>query len=399
MAKKDNKKNQRPEKERYSKGFIDVSGRDGFYRPVIEVSRWSLGMQILKDNFGSLVGLNVFMILFVAPIFVILFLRSGKLAAEIASAPFAANIGPGFQPNPNMMALPETLVFGVDRLYFLFLPLAVVWLGLGLSGAMYVMRNLCWGERVRVYKTFLLGVKHNALSVVIGAAIYSLILTGGIIGCSFMDLSIALNGGAWYYILTKVVLIVVIVYATLWFMTYVSMAVSYKANVFSLMKNSVVMTTVLLPFNVFFAALSFIGFALTFLGASFMWFGVLLVALIAVSFAMLVWSTYSQWLFDRFVNPKIKNKYVPTEEEVRAKKLRDEYAKRQQEAGDGFITVGTTVTRDLGDIMPIDKGSVEMVRFNGLFTRDDILKASERKKEMLDDVAAEEDTSQGEGAK
>ena len=392
MGKKEKKNNVKPEKERFSKGFTDVSGRDGFYRPKIEIGRWSLGMQVFKDNFGSLVGLNLFMLIFVAPIFVILYLRSGHLASEIATAPFAANIGLGFQPNPNMIALPQTLVFGADSFYYLFLPLAIAWLGLGLSGAAFVMRNLCWGERVRVYKTFFVGIKRSALPIVIGSVVYSIFIAGGLIACSYIDLLNALDGAKWYFILIKIVAIIVMVYATLWYMTFVSASVSYKANALSLAVNSLKLTTVFLPLNVFFAALSLIGFSLMFLGTSFMMIGVLLVAILAVSFAILVWTVYSQWLFDRAVNPSVKDKYVPTEEEIQAKKLREELAKKQEQAGDGFITVGTTVMKDLGEVMPISKGSVEMVRFDGNFTRADIKRAEDKKKEMLNDVDSGEDS-------
>lgn len=395
MANNGNKNSRKPVKERYSKGFTDVSGRDSFYRSKVEIGRWSLGMQIIRENFGTLVGFNVLMLLFVAPIFVILFLRLASLAVEIYEAPFAANIGLGFQPNVNLAALPQSLVFGVDSYYFLFLPLAVLWLGLGLAGGMFVMRNLCWGERVSLFKTIFLGIKRHAIPVLLGTLVYSLFLTGGIIGFSYIDLAIALNGSAWYFILAKIAIIVVLIYLTLWYLTYVSMGVSYKANAISLAVNSLKVTTVLLPLNLFFAALAFVGFVLLFFGESVMFLGLLLVAVFAVSFAMLVWSVYSQWVYDRLINPSIKEKYVPTEEEKQAKKNREEAVKRQQEMGDGFITVGESRMKELGEVLPISKGSVEMVRFNRNFTRADLSLAEEKKKQMLNDVDADQSLVDG----
>ena len=149
MAKTKNVKNVK--KEKYSGGFTDVSGKDGFYRPKIEIGRWSLGTELLRGNFGKLVGFNLFMMIFVAPLFFLVLMRFMALNEAASVAPFAANVGLGFQPSPDMFALPERLRFSASLTWFIYLPLAVLWLGLGLSGGMFVMRNLAWGERVRVY--------------------------------------------------------------------------------------------------------------------------------------------------------------------------------------------------------------------------------------------------------
>ena len=66
MSKKDKQKETK--KEKYSVGLTDVSGKDGFYRPKIETGRWSLGMEIMRANFVKLIGFNLFMLLFIAPI-------------------------------------------------------------------------------------------------------------------------------------------------------------------------------------------------------------------------------------------------------------------------------------------------------------------------------------------
>ncbi|MBO7368862.1 MAG: hypothetical protein J6U25_01070 [Clostridia bacterium] len=393
MAKHDRKNDKKPVKDRFSKGLMDVSGRDSFYRSKIEIGRWSFGMQILRENFGTLVGLNVLMLLFVAPILVITIWRSYSLAEEIIKAPFAANIGLGFQPNVNLGYLPQSLIFKADYTFFVFLPIAILWLGVGIAGGAFVFRNLSWGERSNVYKAFLLGVKRCVLPILIASLVYSLFVTGGIIGYSYINLVVAQSGSAWYFIVAKIAIIAVLVYLTLWFLSYAAMAASYKAGIASLVTNSFKITNVYLPLNLFFAALSLIGFSLLFFGNSILIFSVLVVAIISMSFALLVWSVYSQWVFDRLVNPTVKERYVPTEEEKQAKKEREEAARRQQETGDGFITVGETRIRELGDVLPISKGSVEMVRFNGNFTREDLALSDEKKKQMLDDVDADSDST------
>ena len=379
MAKTQNTKQEN--REKFSGGFTDVSGRDGFYRPKIEVGRWSLGGQLFRENFTKLIGLNIFMLIFVAPIVAIILLRYNFFLGQIAYLPFAANVGIGVQPDPHMLALSEGLVLTADRRFYLFLPLAAMWLGVGLSGGMYVMRNLAWGERVRVYKTFLLGIKRNALTVVLGSLVFSLVFTSCLLGLSYTTYLAALYGAKWYYVIAKIFVIIALVYSTIWYLTFLSMAVTYKSGFFALVRNSVLVTTVLLPVNAFFAAFSLLFFLLLLLGASFRLLAIMFALFIGVSFFMLVWTVYSQWVFDKFINPNVKNKYTPTEEEEQAKKLRDKLAKEEQTSAGGFITVGEGVMAELGDVMPIDKG-VEMFRLGDNFTREDLAAAAKRKAEM-----------------
>ena len=384
--------------EKYSGGFTDISGKDGFYRPKIEIGRWSLGAQLFKNNFTKLIGLNLFMLIFFAPIVAIVVFRFNFFYGQIAYLPFAANVGLGVQPDPHMVALSEGLVFLADRRYYLFLPLAALWLGVGMSGGMYLMRNLAWGERVRVYKTFLLGIKRNALTVVLGTLVFSLIITSCLLGLSYNDYLAAANGNKWYFVVAKVLLIIAIVYSSVWYLTFVSMGVTYKSGFGALIKNSVLVTTVILPVNLFFAALSLAVMALLLLGSAFRLLAMLAVLLIGVSYFMLVWTVYSQWVFDKFINPNIKNKYVPTEEEEQAKKVRDKLAKEVEERGGGFITVGEGVMTELGEVTPLSEGT-EMFRFGENFTRKDIKDSSDRKAEMLSERAAKNDDKKTVAAK
>lgn len=371
-------------KEKYSGGFTDVSGRDGYYRPKIEVGRWALGSEILRSNFAKLVGFNIFMLIFVAPIVALVLFRAAALSQAVSNSPFAANLSLGFQPNPNMFALSERLEFAATWRYFIYMPLAVIWLGLGLSGGMYVMRNLAWGEKVRVYKAFLTGIKRNALTILVVSLVYGLILTSALMTFYYVRYLAAFNGAAWYYTLSQVLLVIVAVFSTLWYLMMVSMGVTYRSGVFALMKNSLLITTVLLPLNVFFAVFGALAFALLLMGVTMRLLAILLVMLLGVSFFMLVWTVYSQWVFDKFINPNIKQKYVPTEDEVNAKKIRDKIEK-QAERSDGFVTVGEGVMGELGAIKPISEGSAEMVKFNGYYTRKDIAKSSAVKVKMAEE--------------
>ena len=376
MAKSVNKKDVK--KEKYSGGFTDVSGRDGFYRPKIEVGRWALGMEILRGNFAKLIGFNLFMLIFVGPVLALIAMRYASLTQAVGNASFAANVGLGFQPSPNMLALPEELQFSASWAWFIYLPLAIIWLGVGLSGGMFVMRNLAWGERVRVYKAFWTGIKRNALTIVLLSVVYGLILASSLITLYYTRYVVAVSGSKWYHVATIATLVVLIVFSSLWYLMGVSMGVTYNSGFFALTRNSLLVTAVLLPLNLFFAAFGGIVYALFALGSSFLMLAVLFGLLLGSSFFMLVWTVYSQWVFDKFINPNIKNKYVPTADEIEAKKIRDKLDK-QAEKNDGFVTVGQAVISDLGEIKPIAEDEISL-DLGGLYTRDDVSALSAAKK-------------------
>ena len=375
MAKNNNKKEIK--KEKYSGGFTDVSGKDGLFRHKIEVGRWSLGMELIRANFLKLVGFNLFMLLFVAPIAFLFIMREAALAQINTAQPFSANIGLGFMPAPDMVALPERLQFSADLTWLIYLPLAIIWLGVGLSGGMYVMRNLAWGERVRVYKTFFLGIKRNALTLLFLSVVFGLVFTVSLFAFAYTRYIVAFEGAKWYLVLSQILLVIIMIYMALWYLTATSMAVTYSSGIMPLMKNSILVNTVLLPLNIFFAGFSGLIFWLLLLGQSFRMLAILFILMFGVSFSMLVWTVYSQWIYDKFINPNIKNKYEPTKEEIESKKLRDKLEK-QVERSDGFVTVGQGVMAELGDVKPISEGEISL-KIPTYFTRNDISKLSENK--------------------
>ena len=230
--------NKAAKKDTYSKGLTDVSGRDGFYRNNIGVGRWSYGMDVLKSNFAKLVGINLLMIVFIAPIVLLLFVRYSQQYGLAHTAPFTANIGVGYAPFTNLVAQEEYITLQINWSFFRWLPLVGLWLSVGLSGAMYVMRNICWGEDVSLIKDFFLGIKRNVIPVAIATLIFSLIFASAWMGISYLDyIGAAAGGKTWYQVVIKVVIIIGMVFASLWYMAVLSLSVTYKANFFALLKN------------------------------------------------------------------------------------------------------------------------------------------------------------------
>ena len=77
--------------------------------------------------------------------------------------------------------------------------------------------------------------------------------------------------------------------------------VTFRANV------SVFLFTIgLLPQNLFFLVCGFIPFILLMFGSMFLGLGIILILIMGLSLLLLVWTNYSQWAYDKFINDKVE---------------------------------------------------------------------------------------------
>lgn len=361
-------------KEKKFSALTDTSGVDGYFRPEVAVSRWKLGYEVFMGNFMKMIGLNVLMLVFVAPILILLFLRTSTIYYNASISPFSANMGVGYLPFTTMLGLEESINYSANYQFFMWLPLAALFLGIGISGGMYVMRNLVWGESVPVFKTFFRGIKKNVLYVLIATAVYSVILSGSFIVISNIDYTGAVDGWQWYYTLFKVILYVVIGLTSLHYLAMVSMTVTYTGNFFALLKNTFVFTIVLLPLNLFFGVMALAAYAIMLFGQSALSLALILIMFLGNSFAMLVWTTYSQWIYSKFVDGKVKT-YDATEDEIKKHASRAKEAKPEDE---GYTEVGKSGSI-MDGVTPVTDYDVTVGSLDEVFTRKDIENISKSK--------------------
>ncbi len=368
-------------KERKPIALTDTSGVDGYFRPEVAVGRWKLGYEVFMGNFMKMIGINFIMLLFMLPIFILLFMRMSTIYANSAMSPFSANLGIGFMPYPAVLGLEESIVYYANYNFFLWLPLAALVLGVGLSGGMYLMRNICWGESVTVGKTFFQGIKKNILPMLATVAIYTVLLAVCAIAISHINLTIAITGKVWYWILLKVVIYIVLAYITLIFMSMVSLTVTYTGNYFSLLKNAFIITSipVLLPVNAFFAALALIPFILLFFGMQALMLSSIIIMFLGAAFTMMVWTVYNQWIYDRMLNGRVKA-HEATAEEVAKHETRTK-AKEEDQAKEGYQVVGKTASI-MDGVKPITDYDTTIYDMEDMYTRGDIEKVDKSKTEL-----------------
>lgn len=368
-----------PKKEVKPISLTDTSGVDGYFRPEVAVGRWKLGYEVFMSNFMKMVGINLLMLLFLAPLLILLFLRISTILSNATMSPISSNMGVGYLPHASQLGLEQSIVYYANYNFFMWLPLAAVVLAVGLSGGMYVMRNLCWGESVPVVKTFFKGIKKNVLPMLASIAIYTVVLAVSGILISHIDLTMAITGTTWYYILFKVLLFIVIGYFTLIFMAMMSMVVTYTGNFFSIIKNCFVITTVLLPVNLFFAVFALIPFLLLFLGMQALSLASIVIMFLGASFTMLVWTTYSQWLYDKFLNGRV-SKHEATKEEIKSyqdRQVKKEVASKEE----GYQEVGKT--RSIMDgVQPVTDYDNTIDHLGEYFTAEDLDKLNQSKNKL-----------------
>ena len=96
-------------------GFINrlIVGKEkseGYARASLPSNRWELFWDILKGRFSKLFIINLLMLIFFIPLFLLLFFRYVALANYGATYPFTQPFGMGFQAIENMTGYAENII-------------------------------------------------------------------------------------------------------------------------------------------------------------------------------------------------------------------------------------------------------------------------------------------------
>ncbi len=286
-----------------------------YARSTLPTNRWQLFWDIFKGNFWKLVKINLLILLFFVPVVAVVLFR--VLSNEMIgyTYPFGANLGVGYPVAPNLQGLSETLTLQQNLQFFLFLLIATIVAAVGLAGGMYVVRNMVWTEGIFVSNDFWRGIKLNYKNALQSTLFFCVVLAlcGSMINLSDFTIAAgALSKGqvVWMRI-SQVVSYILIVLAAMMTLWTIALGVNYKFKFMAMLKNSFLLTIGTLPQTIFFGAVALIPFALFLFGGSFLTvIAVILVLLFGLSFALLVWLDFSQWVFDKYINPKIEGARV-----------------------------------------------------------------------------------------
>lgn len=384
------------------KGFVArwLEGKERseeYARSTLPTSRWGLFWDILKGRFGRMVITNLLVFVTFLPLIAILVWRWLIVGTQGFSGPFGGGLGAGFPAIPNIAGAAEEMTFGTDLLFYGLLIPAMAIAGLGISGGMYIVRNMIWTEGIFVANDFVRGIKRNFWNVLEAVLIFSVILFTARTMGNLADWLVARGvSNAGWLIASKIIGYIFVAISALVCLWMISLGVNYKQGPWQLFRNAVVMMFGTFPQTVFFAALALWPiFLALFTTGIFLIIALVLIVFIALSYAMLVWMDYSQWAFDKFINPNMgiatgRGLYDKNKAGGAAQKSdgnMDSAALREYKRQIVAMGKSKLVCRP---IKPLDD-DLEIYQLPESFSREDLQKLKESKQKVVDDVDAYEE--------
>lgn len=352
-----------------------------YARDSLPSNRWELFWDIFKGRFGKLVIINLLTTLFLIPLYALFIIRSIMMTGLGGTYPFNQPFGTGYLAPESMIGYNESIVFSANLYSFLFLPLVMVIAAVGIAGCAYVIRNMVWTEGLFVSNDFWHGIKTNFKSIALTLAIYSLILYLGIVADSLMSQILVYNLlPTWLVYVVKILLYAVLIFFGIMVMHMITMTVTYDLSFGKLFKNAFYLTIGAFPANIVFIALGGLFFLLLFMGDFMLGIGIILLLLFGVSYAMLVWTDYCHWLYDRFINPRIKGAKV---NRGIYEKIKDNKSKAIEQYKVQLSSIKSTLNSR--PIKPITDEELTLAELPESFSRKDIEKLNESRKALYED--------------
>ncbi len=380
--------------KRKNGGFINrlIMGKEKseeFARASLPTNRWQLFWDIFKSCFWKLVLVNILVILFALPL--ILFIVFKKVSATNFGMvyPFSQGFGVGYLAPSSIAGYREQAILSINVIYNLLFPAVGVFMAIGISGAMYVLRNMVWTEGVFVANDFWKGIKQNFLQICVICIIYSMILYLCFASFSVLDVALATNEiKEWLTILIKCLIIVGMVLVSFIALHMITFSVNYKLRFRDLIKNGFLFTICLIPHNIFMgigcSLPLVIGILLiTKVGGLLAVVGALILLFFGFSIPFLIWTDYTQWGFDTFINSKIKNVKVGRGLHEKVGDASNDTAQKYKQQH-GLLPQSSFGLRP---IKPITDDELQIEELKEGFSRKDIERLNESKQRIYEDHA------------
>ncbi len=363
-----------------------------YARSTLPTNRFSLFWDIFKGRFGRLVLVNLLVLITFLPAVGLFVWRYMAIVVDWASGPYASGFLAGLGvPGAGLLGVAESTRLFQDLFFFGMLIPAGAIAALGISGGMYIIRNLIWTEGVFVANDFARGIKRNYFNVLEAMLVLTILLFLAQMSSDLADFQVAIGSPyAGWMIASKVIGYILVAFSVLICLWMISLGVNYKQGVWALFRNAVVMTVGTFPQTIFFAAIAFLPALLLLFGVTFL--NILVIVfyiLIGFSFFMLVWMDYSQWAFDRFINPNLgvtpgRGLYNKEKGTVNRGDKPAEDSAAMREYRRMIVAQGKSklVSRP---IKPIDD-ELEVYQLPESFSREDLQKLKESKEAIAEDV-------------
>lgn len=364
-----------------------------YARSTLPTNRWQLFFDIFKGNFSKIVIVNLLILVFFLPLLALVVF--GYMITDYNGTiyPFGANLAIGYPAYDGIRGLSQSLAVWSDLGIYIGIMLSSVLAAIGLAGGMYVIRNMVWTEGVFVVNDFWRGVKLNYKNALQTAFFFCLVLTF----CKFMINISALNLATADLSKFQRILLNVsqgasymfIILAALMSLWMIALGVNYKMTFLGMFRNAFLMSVGTFPQTVFFGVIALAPLLLFMIGGTlFTIAGVLILIIFGFSYALLVWLDFAQWVFDKYINPKIQGAKV-------GRGIFNKDGTSNTEGGDSQASLeyqriilshgrSRLVARP---IKPIDD-SLQVYELPQSFTREDLKRLRESKQNIAEDTEA-----------
>ena len=352
-----------------------------YARNSLPSNRWELFWDVFKGKFWQLVLINILMLLFCLPMILLFFYRSGVLSSNGALYPFAQNFGVGYQAPLSMTGYAESILFNVNSSVFILFPVATMFACIGVSGGIYVIRNMVWTEGIFVANDFWYGIKKNFAQIFFIGLFFSVFFYLSVNGVSYINQHIAIKSApVWLLNVAKYSIIVIFALLIIMTIFMLNLSITYELKFRHLLKNSFIFTIGLLPINAFFAVISIAPFLLFKIGGVLSLIIGVLFVVIGLSYFFLLWSDYCQWAFDNNINSKIgakKNRGIYEKTKKGGSEALKKYKDQQS-----LISANTLYSKP---VKPITDEELQITSLPQSFSRDDLVKLKESKEVLYED--------------
>lgn len=347
-------------------------------------SRWAVFKDILFTRLGALIKINLLMLLFALPAIVWYFLTLQAQNAEGTFINYTGNFGFGYPLVTDAVKAGQIFSLQNQLVYSLIMVPLLMIASIGLSGGFHSIKMLVWGEGIAVTNTFFKGIKSNIVPFLWSTLLIGLCLT--LVQYNISAYGLLMKGAlGTMSLIASIVMLILLLFMILFIYTQ---AATYKIKLFGLIKNSFLFAIGLLFHNVFFVGITAIPvLILLFAGMQIGLIIIMFYAIIGMSITVLIWTLYSHYVFDKFLNDKIEGAikdrgiYRKSKEE-KERKRQEEIERRKKAANIRFVNPKKKKRS-------IDEGK-DITPLATTFSRSDLKKLSEEKKELKAEIENED---------
>ncbi len=355
---------------------------EDYARSTLPSNRWELFWDIFKGRFSKIFFINILTILFFIPLIALLFFRYVGIVNLGTVYPFSQPFGNGYMSAISMVGYSESIIFQVNLMIFLALPIVLMIAAVGVSGGAYVIRNMVWTEGIFVANDFWRGIKQNIKQMLVIALAFSLVFYVTVVSISFCEQSLAVGTNIdWVLIILEILSYVFLAMFSIMTLHMITMTVTYEMKFRHLLKNAFLFTIGFFPHNVFFVVCSAIPFICFLFGGILTVIGIIIVLIFGLSLPLLIWTDFSQWIYDKYINDKVpgakKNRgiyeKVKTNDAASIKKYKEQLA------------LASRNSLNSRPIKPITDDELKVAELPTNFSRADLEKLNESKQAIYED--------------